>query len=179
MPTYICLLRGINVGGNKQIKMADLKVLFEAIDCTDVQTLLQSGNVVMKSAEVDVVMLGSKIEAAIIGQYGFESKIMLRTPEEWREVTENHPFTPEQLGEPSKILVTFLRDEPSPTAIKAMMALNSGDEQLWMGNRVVYAFFPNGMGRTKVDNNTLERKLKTTATGRNWNTVQKLLAMIE
>jgi uncharacterized protein (DUF1697 family) len=178
MPTYICLLRGINVGGNKHIKMADLKGLFESLGFTDVQTLLQSGNVVLTTVETDMTALAPTIEAAIIGHYGFESKIVLRTPEQWRGIVAVHPFTPEQLTEPSKILVTFLRDVPMPVGIEALMALNTDNEQLWMGEHVVYAFFPNGMGRTKLDNNTLERKLKTTGTGRNWNTVQKLLAMV-
>lgn len=178
MLTYICLLRGINVG-KKQIKMADLKLLFETMGFTDVQTLLQSGNVVMKSTETEVSILATRIEAAIIERYGFESKILLRTPEQWRETTAHHPFTAEQLTEPSKILVTFLREAPTPSAIETLMAFNTELEQLHIIGREVYAFFPEGMGRTKLDNNTVERKLKTVGTGRNWNTVMKLAAMVE
>lgn len=181
MQTYICLLRGINVGGNKQIKMADLKLMFESLGFTDVQTLLQSGNVVCRHPAADESTLTRQLEAAIVERYGFESRIVIRTAQAWRALATQHPFSAAQVSEPSKVLVTFLRDAPTPEAVETLLAVvatQANGEQLWVQGREVYAFFPAGMGRTKLDNTVIERKLKTVGTGRNWNTVQKVLALV-
>jgi len=176
---FIVLLRGINVGGNKRIKMADLKVLFESIGFSSVQTLLQSGNVILESEISDSTALAHQLEAVIQKHFGFESKIILRTADQWKDVILRHPFSAEQLSEPSKILVTFLRDSPTPESIAALMSAHTGIEQLYVSGHECYGYFPEGLGRTKLDNGLIERKLKTMGTGRNWNTVSKLLALTE
>ncbi len=177
MSIIICLLRGINVGGNKQIKMAELKTLYESLGFTGVKTLLQSGNVVFEAESPDLTALTHQIEAAIIRHFGFESKIILRTTAQWKDVIRRHPFSAEQLAEPSKILVTFLRDVPTTELIEAMSAEYLGSEKLHVSGHECYVYFPDGMGRTKLDNHFIERRLNTTGTGRNWNTVNKLLVL--
>ncbi|MBK8024784.1 MAG: DUF1697 domain-containing protein [Chloroflexi bacterium] len=179
MPTYISLLRGINVGGNKKVPMADLKTLYESLGFAGARTLLQSGNAVFASERTDLDGIVRDLEAGIRQRFGFESRIVLRTAEQWVAVVAAHPFTPEQIAEPSKILVTFLADIPSEEAIAALLAAHQGPEQIHVLGREVFTFYADGMGRSKLDLTFVERRLKTIGTGRNWNTVLKLLALAE
>jgi len=177
MTTRVSLLRGINVGGNKKIKMAELKALYESLGFTDVKTLLQSGNVVFKGANADTDPIGQQIEASIRKQFGFESKIIMRSADEWRMVVARHPFSAEQLAEPGKILVTFLQSEPDDESLATLQATHNGPEVIHSSGQELYIFYPEGMGRSKLDNGFIERKLGCVATGRNWNTVNKILGL--
>lgn len=179
MPVYISLLRGINVGGNKKIKMAELKTLYETMGFTSVSTLLQSGNVVFESDSADVDQIGSTIESSIEQHYGFQSKIIMRTRDQWQAVIDNHPYSADQLTEPSKILIAFLQDVANSDAFNTLLEAHTGPEIIHNGGQELYIFYPNGMGRSKLDHSFIERKLKITTTGRNWNTVNKLLKLAE
>lgn len=179
MPVYISLLRGINVGGSKQIRMAELKTLYESLGFGGTQTLLQSGNVVFESETTDPDQIANSIEAGIEQRFGFQSRIIMRTREQWQEVIQHHPFSAGQLAEPSKILVMVLRDAPTTEAVETLIQAHTGPEIIYPGQRELYIFYPEGMGRSKLDHALIERKLKVTATGRNWNTVTKLLALCE
>lgn len=175
MDTYIALLRGINVGGNKKIKMADLRALYDSLGFESVQTLLQSGNVIFKSASGDD--LAQRIETAIQARFGFESRIIIRTATQWQDIISNHPFTDTQLDEPRKLQIVFMLEalesiEPLRNAHNA----HNGTEIIHHSRQELYIVYPNGMGRSKLSNNLIERKLETVTTGRNWNTVNKILA---
>lgn len=179
MTVYIALLRGINVGGNKLIKMADLKALYQASGLRNVQTLLQSGNVVFAADGADSEALARQLEAALQASHGFHSELFLRTVDEWRAIVAGAPYTPEQLAEPSKLLVLILAAAPSETAFADLLAAHQGSEVVMLGERALYVYYPDGMGRSKFDHPLIERKLKLSATGRNWNTVTKLLALAQ
>lgn len=179
MPVYISLLRGINVGGSKQIRMAELKTLYESLGFGGTQTLLQSGNVVFQSETPDPDQIANSIEAGIEQRFGFQSRIILRTRDQWQEILQRHPFSIDQLAEPSKILVMFLRDAPAIEAVEMLMQAHTGPEVIYPGGHELYIYYPEGMGRSKLDHALIERKLKVIATGRNWNTVTKLLTLCE
>ncbi|MCB9451117.1 MAG: DUF1697 domain-containing protein [Anaerolineaceae bacterium] len=174
MPVYISLLRGINVGGNKKIRMAELKALYESLGFTNVQTLLQSGNVIFETA-ADPAQLAAQIEAGVFNTFGFESKIILRTCADLRAVVEHAPYTAEQLAEPSKALVTFLATAPGDTAIQTLLNDHQGPEVLQVVGQELFVFYTDGAGRSKLTNVFIEKRLKTTGTARNWNTILKLL----
>lgn len=174
MPVYISLLRGINVGGNKKIRMAELKMLYESLGFTNVQTLLQSGNVVFET-DTDFAQLAGQIEAGIVTTFGFESKIILRTCAQLRAVVEENPYTAPQLAEPSKALVTFLAETPAAETIQTLMNDHQGPETLRVIGQEAFVFYPDGAGRSKLTNVFIEKRLKTAGTARNWNTIMKLL----
>jgi len=176
MTIYISLLRGINVGGNKKIKMADLRNLYETLGFTDVKSLLQSGNVVFKSDETDQAELAAKIEGAIEQTFGFHSQIFILTVDNLKAIVSGHPFSEQQLEEPKKIMVFFLERIPRESEIASLREAHTGPEEMTFKGQVMYAFYPNGMGRSKLDNALIDRKLKISATARNWNTTNKLLA---
>lgn len=178
MTITIALLRGINVGG-KRMKMADLRDMFADLGFPDTRTLLQTGNVVFKADTTDKNDLIQRIEAAIIKKFGFDSKIILRTYDELKQVFENSPFSVAQLDEPRKAAVIFLSDTPDVDAISALMDAHDGPETVTVQGREVFAFYPEGMGRSKFDHKLVEKKLGVNGTNRNWNTVTKLVALAD
>jgi uncharacterized protein (DUF1697 family) len=178
MHTTISLLRGINVGGNKKIKMAELKTAYEALGFRDVVTLLQSGNVVFKTDETDLDALAERIEAGLKQQCALKTRILLRSPDHLRAIVADHPFTDAQLQDPGKILVTFMTREPDADAVAALIDGHSGPETIHHRGQELYITYPEGMGRSKLTNTVIERTLTVISTGRNWNTVNKLLARV-
>ncbi len=174
MPITIALLRGINVGGNKKIAMSDLRALLETLGLTQVHTILQSGNVAFQSATADRAALRGQLEAGIEQRFGFHSDILLRTLSEFEDVVSRNPL-PADLADPSKRVVMFLSDSPTPDAISALLDSYSGPETIRVVGSEAYLYYPDGLGRSKLNNVLLERKLKVSGTVRNWNTILKLL----
>ncbi|MEO0562180.1 MAG: DUF1697 domain-containing protein [Chloroflexota bacterium] len=179
MPTYISLLRGINVGGNKKIKMADLRALYADLGYGDVKSVLQSGNVVFDAHGDDPAAIRRAIEGAIQDAFGFEAGVLVLTVPRFRDAVNAHPFTEAHLAQPSFVRVVFLDELPTPDKVEALMAAIPGDEQVWHVGRALYVFYPSGGGKSKLDLNRMERALGVTGTARNWNTVQKLLGLVE
>jgi uncharacterized protein (DUF1697 family) len=179
MTVWIALLRGINVGGNKQIKMAALKTLLESLDLRGVQTLLQSGNVVFETEQADPDQLNRQIEAGIKETFGFHSAVILRTRKQLRQITEKHPFANDQLAEAGKAVVMFLQNEPDAKNLENLRNSHSGPEEYHLNGQELYLYYTDGMGRSKLTNALIEKKLQTTGTVRNWNTVTKLLALAD
>jgi uncharacterized protein (DUF1697 family) len=156
----IALIRGINVGGHKKVAMADLRRICEAQGCTNVRTLLNSGNVVFEGRKPDA----KKLEAAI------GAKVILRTPAELDRVIARVPFATD---DPGHLLVMFLEHEP-----KAPLDW-PGPEKVHLDGRHLYLYYPDGAGRSKLTNALIEKRLDVSGTARNWNTVTKLAALCE
>ena len=173
------MLRGVNVGGHNRIKMETLRTMYESLGLRNAQTYVQSGNVVFRTSARDVAPLGKKIEARIEQTFGFRPGVMLRTSSELREVIRRNPFAARRGIDPGKLLVTFLGAHPSAEAREKMLGIQADPEELRIDGREVYAYYPNGLGRAKLSAAFIERTLKTPGTGRNWNTVTKLLALAE
>jgi uncharacterized protein (DUF1697 family) len=177
MPTYISMLRGINVGGHNKVPMDKLRQMFESLGFKGVRTHIQSGNVIFKAAKSDPVKLSAKIEKKILAQFGFPVRVITRTPEELCRNIEGNPFAKECKAEPSKVLIAFLAETPSAEAVKKLEALACATELVRHSGREVYLYYRDGMGRAKLSSTLLEKALAVTATARNWNTVTKLCAM--
>jgi uncharacterized protein (DUF1697 family) len=178
MTAMICLLRGVNVGGHNKIKMDALRALCESLKLCNVQTHIQSGNVVFQTKERDAAKLAVKIEDAIEKKHGFRPDVVLRTASEMRDVIARNPFSKRKGIEPNKLAVVFLASEPTTESRAAVLALKPDPEELHLLGREIYIYFPDGMGRSKLVP-LLARALKNSGTARNWNTVVKLLDMAE
>lgn len=172
MKTYISILRGINVSGQKKIKMTDLKVVYEKLGFTNVQTYIQSGNVVFEYQETKVIDLQNMIFNAIQKHYSFEVPNLILTPKEIEEALNNNPFKNIE-----KMYFTFLAETPAKENIEKLYTYSFDEEYYDLINKVVYSHFPNGAGRAKMNNNFFEKKLKVMATSRNLNTTKQLLEM--
>lgn len=177
MPVVICLLRGVNVGGHGKIKMEVLRALCESVGVENPQTYIQSGNVVFKTKERNLKQLARKIEDAIEGKAGFRPDVILRTTTELSDTLAKNPFAKRPKLEPGKLLITFLKQEPSSTALKELAKIETDPEEMNVSGREVYIYFPDGMGRSKFPWPRVGKILGSTGTGRNWNTANKLLAM--
>ena len=176
MQTYLSLLRGINVSGQKKIKMADLKKLYEDLGFSEVTTYIQSGNVIFKTKKTKEVILEESIKAGIEKIFGFDVPVLVLTHEELLSLADSNPYKNRDLDH--KFLhFTLLSTPPDPKKIKAVSDMKFPGEEFTITKRVVYLCLPNGYGRTKLNNNFFESKLKVQATTRNLKSVYKLLEL--
>ena len=173
MKKFIALLRGINVSGQKIIKMSDLKSLFEDLGFHDVATYIQSGNVVFSSKEKSGEKLEAKISSTIKNKFGFDAQVVVINPEEIEYVLKNNPFI-KRKKDTNKLCVTFLSETPSVVNIEKLSAINYSPEEYFIEGKHIYLFVPNGFGKAKLNINLFENKLKVVGTSRNWKTVKAL-----
>lgn len=177
MSTYVVLLRGINVGGNKRIKMGDLRNALTTAGIDDPRTILQSGNVVVES-NADMAALVDIVETTIQSTFGFQSTVIVRTADEIRDLLADHPFTAEQIEDPRFAHVGFCRDQPDRDGFEALQEAHEGPEEMRLVGRELFVYYPEGSGRSKLTNSVIEKHLGTPTTSRNWNTVEKIGAML-
>ncbi len=179
MAVMICMLRGVNVGAHNRVKMEDLKVLCGSLKLREPQTYVQSGNVIFRTDERDLMKLVKRIEGAIEKRFGFQSDVVLRSTAELRDVITRNPFAKRRAIEPSKLLVTFLSGDPGEEARALVRAIKCAPDELFVDGREVYINFPNGAGRPTLAWATIPKMLKVSGTARNWNSVKKMLEMAE
>jgi len=179
MAAAISLLRGVNVGGHHKIRMEELRELYESLGLRHAQTYVQSGNVVFRTDARDFTRLSKRIADAIEQRFAFRPGVILRTAADLRGVIAANPFASRCDLDPSRLLVYFLASEPPADARGRLMRIETAPEELRMEGRELYIYCPNGMARPKVAWTFIEKTLQTSGTGRNWNTVRKLLEMAE
>lgn len=171
METYISLLRGINVSGQKKIRMEELKALYESLGYERVTTYIQSGNVVFAAQGKE---LPSHIETAIRERFGFEVPVILRRDTEMEAILAANPFLTRHDIDESRLHVVFLQEAPSDFALERLSEMQTGEDEFRVNGSEIYLHCPNGYGRSKLSNSALEKKLGVMATTRNWKTVNQL-----
>jgi uncharacterized protein (DUF1697 family) len=176
MATFLSILRGINVSGQKKINMADLKSLYENLGFKNIKTYIQSGNVIFENNTGKD--LSKKIEKQIEEKYGFQVPILIRTVNEMEEAVNKNPFLEEKNIEPDKLHVTYLSDIPSNENLEKMKTVDYRPDRFYVSGKEIYLYCPGGYGNTKLTNTFFEKKLKQTATTRNWKTTNALLKMM-
>jgi len=179
MPVFISMLRGVNVGGHNLVKMDALRALYQSLKLRDPQTYVQSGNILFHTDERDTEALAARIQKGIERKHGFRPSVMLRTAADLRAVIAANPFAKRKGIDPRSLLVYFLTHDPGREVRKNVLAIKIDPEELHMLGRELYIYFPNGMGRPKLSWAVLDRTLGAPGTGRNWNSVMKLLEMAE
>ena len=177
MKTYISILRGINVSGKNLIKMAALKTMYESLKFENIQTYVQSGNVIFSTNATDVKTLENKITNQIKKDFGFEVPIIVLTTDRLAAIIKHNPFTKDNLKDASFLHVTFLANIPTEINKIGIEAKKLAGEAIEFAEDVIYLYCSNGYGKTKLNNNFLENKLKVTATTRNWRTVNELMKL--
>ncbi len=179
MAVIISMLRGVNLGGHNRVKMDALRALYESLALRDVETYVQSGNVIFRTEGRELVRLRTRIEDGIEKSFGFHSDVIIRTPAELRDVVKKNPFAARRGIDPKRLAVTFLASDPGKEAREKLLGMKTEPEELRIEGRELYTYYPNGMARPKLTWPVIERALKTSGTARNWNTVTKLLDMAE
>ena len=176
--TYVSLLRGINVSGVKKVPMPELKKLYEKIGLQHVTTYIQSGNVVFVS-DKDKQTITQLIEKIILSHFGFEVSVLVLDESELNAVISSNPFLGTENIDVKQLYVTFLFEKPAEDKIQEMGSITSGNEAFKIKGNTVYGYYPDGYGKAKLNNNFFEKKLKVSATTRNWQSTVALQKLIE
>ena len=178
MKTYILLLRGINVGGHRKLLMADLKDLLANLGLLNVQTYIQSGNVVFQTKQsIDVEAFEDKVGQSIHDIYGYDVSIIILSFEKLKSIIKSNPFVN---GNDIKDLhCTFFKRKPQNDLLNAFNALDFEPDSFLGTNEVVYLLCGLKYTDTKLTHTLLEKKLKVPCTTRNWKTTIKLLEMAQ
>jgi uncharacterized protein (DUF1697 family) len=179
MTTYIALLRAVNVGGHQPVPMADLRSLVARLGFDSPLSLLQSGNLVFRGRPQPADELERILEVGASQHLGLDTAFFVRTAAEWREVIAGNPFRREAQSDPAHLLVMVLKAAPGTSAVRMLEAAIAGPERVKVAGRHAYLVYPVGIGRSRLTTPLIEAKLDTRGTGRNWNTVLKLAALVE
>ena len=177
MALHLALIRGINVGGYKQVAMADLRDLLTRLGFADARSLIQSGNLVFRSDSRTGAALERFLEAEFAKRFGVQADVFVRTAQEWNRVVARNPFSTEAERDPARLVVMFLKDAPKAKDVDALRAAVPGPEVVHADGRHAYIVYPAGIGRSRLTGALIEKKLGTRGTARNWNTVLKLGAL--
>ena len=175
MTAYVALLRGINVGRNKQVSMADLRDVVASIGHGDVRTHLRSGNVIFTSKRRGGQAIAAELERRLADRLGLSSRVIVRSRAELEAVVRDNPL-PDAVATPAKLHVVFLDEKPPAATVRAFDTDRYAPDEVRFAGREIYAWYPNGFATSKL-NDAAWKSLGVTATARNWNTVMKLLAL--
>lgn len=180
MAVLVSLLRSVNVGGAGRLSMEALRELYTSMKLQDVQSFIQTGNVLFRTSAKDLSKLARRLEQEIEKKFAFRTAVILRTPADLRDIVTRNPFSNRDGIEPSKLLVVFLESAPDPDTSEKLRAIPMDPEELQIVGRELFIYFPNGMARPSFSQSAFDRALKKIpGTGRNWNSVTKLLALAE
>jgi uncharacterized protein (DUF1697 family) len=166
---HVALLRAVNLPGHGKIAMADLRTLMDGLKLQDSKTLLQSGNMVFRSATRTGAALEELLARETSKRFGVTTAFFVRTADEWDEIVARNPFPGEAKSDPSHLVLLCLTK-----AVTALQTVIVGREVVRGHGREVYASYPDGIGESRLTSALIEKKLGTRATGRNWNTVLKI-----
>lgn len=179
MTTHVALLRAVNVAGKNMVAMANLREMLEGLGFADVKSLLQSGNLVFRSNRLAGSPLESKLEAETAKRLKITCDYFVRAADELAKVVALNPFPDEAERDPRHLVVMFLKAAASPEAVKSLAAAIRGPEVVRAIGKQLYIVYPAGIGRSKLANALIEKRLCSRGTGRNWNTVLKLAALVK
>lgn len=170
----ISLLRAVNVGGKNAVSMEALRALYEELGYTRVTSYLQSGNVVFDCAGEDRCEAGKRLEEAIAARFGAKIPVLVRTRAELEAVIRRNPFAGRAGIDGSRLAVVFLSAAPERLRGEQLQAPAGSPEEFWLDGQEIFVYYPDGLGRSKLNSNFFESRLKVLNTTRNWNTVEKL-----
>jgi uncharacterized protein (DUF1697 family) len=173
----IALLRGVNVGGVK-VPMGDLRAMLQEAGLSGARTSLQSGNVIVTPPSGDTRKLGKVIEEVIEDGFGLDIRVIVRTKAELAKVVAANPFVGDRFN-PTMVHAVFLESEAPPDRVAALDPDRSPPDEFEVSGREIFVHYPGGSGRSKLDLAYFEKQLGVAGTARNWNTVTRLLSMLD
>lgn len=174
---FVALLRGVNVGGANRLPMAALKEMFAAAGAQQVETLIQSGNVVFQSHDNNGITIAVAVQAEIERAFHFRTAIVVRDADRWRAVVAGNPFLTS--GEdPDALHIACLSTIPGASALARLDRNRSPPDEFVVAGAEIYLKLPNGTARTKLTNAWFDATLAVVSTMRNWRTAQRLSEML-
>ncbi|QLG45748.1 DUF1697 domain-containing protein [Costertonia aggregata] len=177
MQTYIALLRGINVSGQKKVMMTDLLELMQKSGFKAVQTYIQSGNIIFKSDGNDTGQIQTQISKNIAKKFGFQVPVLVIAMLDFKEIVAKNPFDHPNDLKANSIYFVLLKNVPNQDLMKSLNQESYPNEEFRITPKSIYLKCKKGYGNSKCDNNFFERKLKVQATTRNYRTMMKLMQL--
>jgi uncharacterized protein (DUF1697 family) len=177
LSTHIALLRAVNLAGRGMVAMSDLRATLEAMGYSDVRTVLQSGNLVFRTTGGRAEKLETLIEQQLLKRLGIETDVLVRSRAQWKALIAGNPFADEASRDPGHLLAVVSKtpvSKESVAALQAAVVAAGGRETVAESGGRLYAYYPDGVGRSRLTTALVERTLGTRVTGRNWNTALKL-----
>lgn len=171
---YVALLRGINVSGQKIIKMEVLKKMFERLNFEQVKTYIQSGNVIFESNILETNKLAERIIEEIEIEFGFQVPVLVKKISELQEIISHNPYSNLNEDELKRLYIVLLKNPAEQFLIEQLNSIDYAPEEFHITEKAIYFYCPSGYGKSKIDNNFFEKKLKVVATTRNWKTMNAL-----
>lgn len=178
MSTHVALLKAVNLPNHNKVATAELCALLSAAGLREPKGLLASGNVLFTTARADSQALERKLEQAAAKRLGLQTTFFVRSAADWCAIVDGNPFDEAAESDPGHLIVLALADTPSRDAAVALTKAIAGCEVVQVKGRTAYALYPDGVGESKLTTALIERKLGTRCTGRNWNTVLKIAALL-
>ena len=179
MPSYVALLRAVNLGGDTTRRSVDLHAAVEGDPIADVRPVLQSGNLVFRAPARPAAELEREIERRLAARFARPTTVFVRSAAEWAELVDGNPYPAEAERDPAHLLVTVTKRPPAAAAWPRLRAVIVGREQFAPGPGCVYVVYPDGIGTSKLTTARIELALSTPVTARNWNTVGRLAGLVE
>ncbi len=171
-------MRGVNVTGHNTIKMEVLRGLCQGLGFRNVETYVQSGNIVFQALLENPEAISKRIGETVLRSFGFDTPVIVRTSKEMRNVIGNNPFLKEKGIDSSKLHVTFLSETAQKGSEKKLETLATNPDRFYPASHEIYLYCPGGYGRTRLSNNAIEKALSIEATTRNWKTTNALFEMV-
>lgn len=171
---YVALLRSVNLGPNR-LKMVDLREAFENGGFKDPKTIVQTGNVVFESAKA-ADKLETELEAMLHERFGYGTKVFVRSAAHMRALVEANPFPDMARDDPAHLVAMVMRRAPTPEQVETLRTRIVGREEIVAAGSDVYLRYPDNIGNSKLTSAVVERRLGSSGTARNWNTVLKVVA---
>ena len=175
MNTYIALFRGINVGGKNILPMKGLVETLEDMGCEDIKTYIQSGNVVFRIKQGKPNKIADEISLKILNNYSFKPKVLLLESDDLHAAIDNNPF---ETRDGKALHFFFLASHPESPDLEQLVAIKSDSEEFKLVRNIFYLYAPDGIGRSKLAAK-VEQRLGVPVTARNWNTISKLISMVD
>jgi uncharacterized protein (DUF1697 family) len=175
MNTYIALFRGINVGGKNILPMKGLIKILDDMGCEDIKTYIQSGNAVFQIKQGNPKKIAEEISLKILENYGFKPKVLLLELADLRAAIDNNPF---ETKDGKALHFFFSASPPESPDLEQLDTLKSNSEEFKLVRNIFYLYAPDGIGRSKLAAK-VEQCLGITGTGRNWNTISKLISIVD
>lgn len=170
---FIALLRGINVSGRNKIPMPELRAVCAELGWRDVQTYIQSGNLLF-GADAPAAQLEAELEQAITRRFELSIPVIVRAAAGWPAYVRGNPFPKASEREPNLVMLTLSKAPPRPGALEGLRERAAGGERLAQVGDALWVHYPAGAGATKLSPAVFDRLVGSPVTARNWRTVLKL-----
>jgi uncharacterized protein (DUF1697 family) len=177
MKVYIALLRGINVSGQKPIKMEALRAAIAELQLQNISTYIQSGNVIFESEEKDKRKLEKQIADKVFARFGFEVSVFVFEPADLEQAIAENPFYARTTPDSVQPYVGFMSDIPNSTTVNFLKTVDFKGDEFTVVGKTIFFWYAKSAGDTKLTNALIEKKFGVRSTSRNWKTINKLIEL--